>query len=185
MTTAISREHAIDVTNPSDTAVLRDYLRTILTHLVDLHVEGKHADALFIGVKSAALHLHFDAVVESALEAIEIIADRLRALDFQSELNRRTPVEGCARPSRYANMAAATAIDAAKPTADLIRRIVTVRTLIGAVDNRIRDEDPWTATLLSGINCNLATQAVTLRNLSVAPNIGSGFVHDGARRELH
>jgi DNA-binding ferritin-like protein len=168
MTTSVPREHAVDDVSPSDPAFLRKCLRTILTHLVALHVDGKHADALFVGVKSAALHVHFDGVVESALEAIEVIADRLRALDPHYELNRRTRVEGCSRPSRPAATAADAAIDDAMPTADqLICRIRTVRTVIRAVHNRIRDEDPLTAALLCRIDLVLETRAVTLQNLSV------------------
>lgn len=49
MKTAVPRQHLVDVASPSDTTALRNYLRTILTHLVDLHDEGKNADALFGG----------------------------------------------------------------------------------------------------------------------------------------
>jgi hypothetical protein len=168
MTTSVPHEHVVDDASPSDPASLRKCLRTILTHLVALHVNGKHADALFVGVKPAALHLHFDGVVESALEAIEVIADRLSALDRHYELNQRTRLEGCSRPWRPAATAADTAIDAAKPTADLIIcRIRTVRAVIRAVHNRIHDEDPLTAALLCRIDLVLETQGRTLQNLSV------------------
>lgn len=169
MTTSVPHEHAVHVPSPTDAAGLRKCLRTVLSHLVDLHVEGKYADALFNGVKPGALHLHFDGVVESALESIAVIADRLRALDSHNELSRRTSVKDCGNASQVAAPTpAATDIDVAKPAADLIiRRIVTVRTIIRAVHNRIRDDDPLTAALLGHVDLVLQTQAMTLQNLSV------------------
>lgn len=105
----------LDDVNPSDSAVLRKYLCTILTHLVDLHVMGKQADALFIGggIRGAALHFH--GVVELALEATGLVSDRVRALDAPTELNRHAPVNGCGGPSP------------AEPTAALLCRIDHVR----------------------------------------------------------
>lgn len=168
MKTAVPRQHLVDVASPSDTTALRNYLRTILTHLVDLHDEGKNADVLFGGGKSAALHRHFDGVVESALKAIEIVADRVCALDPHNELTRRTAVQGSRRSSLAAPTAVAIATEAAKSAADIVRRIVTVREIIGAVCNRIRDDDPLAAALLCRINTVLETQAITLQNLTVA-----------------
>jgi DNA-binding ferritin-like protein len=168
MTTSIAREHTVDVANPSDSAGLRKHLCTILTHLVDLHVKGKQADALFIGVGSAALHLHFHGVVETALEAIELVADRVRALDSQSVLNGRTQADGCGRPSRAEPPAADVPTAAVDATAGLIiRRIVTLRAVVGAVHNGIRDDDPLTAALLCRVDRVLEAQEARLPNLSV------------------
>jgi DNA-binding ferritin-like protein len=167
MTISIPRERTVDFTSPLDVASLRKCLCTILTHLVDLHVRGKQADAQFIGAGSAALHLHFDGVVESALEAFELIADRVRALDPHSGLNGRTPSDGCCRPSRSASPNPVNAVAAVNATAVLIiRRIAIARTVISAVHNRIRDDDPLTAALLCRIDLVLETQAMTLRSLS-------------------
>lgn len=173
MTISIPRERTVDFTSPLDSVSLRKCLCTILTHLVDLHVKGKQADAQFIGAGSAAVHVYFDGVVESALEAFELIADRVRVLDPHSGLNGRTPSDGCCRPSRSASSAPASAV-AVNATADLIiRRIATVRTAINAVHNRIRDDDPLTAALLCRIDLVLETQAATLQNLSVDPKRSS------------
>ena len=174
MTVSIPRERTVDFMSPLDAASLRKCLCTILTHLVDLHVKGKQADAQFIGAGSAALHLHFDGVVESALEAFELIADRVRALDPHSGLNGRTPSDGCCRPSRSAPSTPANAVAAVNVAGDLIiRRIATVRAVIRLVHNRIREDDPLTAALLCRIDLVLEMQAVTLQNLSVDPQRSS------------
>jgi DNA-binding ferritin-like protein len=174
MTISIPREHAVDVMGPLDAASRRKCLCTILAHLVDLHVKGKQADAQFIGAGSAALHLHFDGVVESALEAFELIADRVRALDPQSGPDGRTPSDGRCRPSQSAPSTRADAVAAVNATTDLvIRRIATVRAVISAVHNRIRDDDPLTAALLSRIDLVLESQAATLQSLFVDPKRSS------------
>ena len=61
MTTAVPHDQVVDVAGPSDTTVLRKYLRTIRTHLVELHVEGKHVDALFVGMKGFLNQEHIPA----------------------------------------------------------------------------------------------------------------------------
>src|ERR1700736_2409424 len=60
---------------------LEQNLQRILVDLIELHLQGKQAHWNVVGTNFRDLHLQLDEIVDSAREASDTIAERMRALD--------------------------------------------------------------------------------------------------------
>src|SRR6204780_4559301 len=56
-------------------------LQKVLVDLIELHLQGKQAHWNLVGTNFRDLHLQLDEIVDSAREAADTIAERIRALD--------------------------------------------------------------------------------------------------------
>ncbi|MDT7770737.1 MAG: starvation-inducible DNA-binding protein, partial [Mycobacterium sp.] len=56
-------------------------LQRVLVDLIELHLQGKQAHWNLVGTNFRDLHLQLDEIVDSAREAADTIAERMRALD--------------------------------------------------------------------------------------------------------
>lgn len=60
---------------------LAQNLQKVLVDLIELHLQGKQAHWNLVGTNFRDLHLQLDEIVETAREASDTIAERMRALD--------------------------------------------------------------------------------------------------------
>lgn len=83
MTISLSanRRNAADVRPFRAAASLSEDLQRVLVDLIELHLQGKQAHWNLVGTNFRDLHLQLDAIVDTAREASDTIAERLRALD--------------------------------------------------------------------------------------------------------
>src|SRR6202795_4026161 len=56
-------------------------LQKVLVDLIELHLQGKQAHWNLVGTNFRDLHLQLDDIVDTAREASDTIAERMRALD--------------------------------------------------------------------------------------------------------
>jgi starvation-inducible DNA-binding protein len=56
-------------------------LQRVLVDLIELHLQGKQAHWNLVGTNFRDLHLQLDEIVDTAREASDIIAERMRALN--------------------------------------------------------------------------------------------------------
>lgn len=56
-------------------------LQKVLVDLIELHLQGKQAHWNVVGTNFRDLHLQLDSIVDTAREASDTIAERMRALD--------------------------------------------------------------------------------------------------------
>src|ERR1700733_6442436 len=56
-------------------------LQRVLVDLIELHLQGKQAHWNLVGTNFRDLHLQLDEIVDSAREAADTIAERIRALN--------------------------------------------------------------------------------------------------------
>ena len=56
-------------------------LQKVLVDLIELHLQGKQAHWNLVGTNFRDLHLQLDSIVDTAREASDTIAERMRALD--------------------------------------------------------------------------------------------------------
>ena len=91
MTTSLSTNRRdIDEIQPFQApASLFQDLQTVLVDLIELHLQGKQAHWNLVGTNFRDLHLQLDSIVDTAREASDTIAERMRALDAVPD-GRRT-----------------------------------------------------------------------------------------------
>jgi starvation-inducible DNA-binding protein len=129
-------------------------LQAVLVDLIELHLQGKQAHWNLVGTNFRDLHLQLDGIVDTAREAADVIAERMRALR--------------AVPDGRSETVAATTTLAALPegtlsTADVVtmvtdRLAAAVMTLRGVHDT-VDAADPSSADLLHTIIDDLEKQA--------------------------
>src|ERR1700733_15464974 len=80
-TTATNRRNTngVRVFQAPDTLVQN--LQKVLVDLIELHLQGKQAHWNLVGTNFRDLHLQLDDIVDTAREASDTIAERMRALD--------------------------------------------------------------------------------------------------------
>jgi starvation-inducible DNA-binding protein len=122
---------------------LPENMQAVLVDLIELHLQGKQAHWNVVGKNFRDLHLQLDEIVESAREASDTIAERIRAL-------QATP------DGRSSTIAAMTTLPAFPEgecsTTDVVglitdRIAATVATLRG-VHDEVDADDPSSADLL-------------------------------------
>src|ERR1700760_3137385 len=60
---------------------LAENLQRVLVDLIELHLQGKQAHWNLVGTNFRDLHLQLDEIVDTAREASDTIAERMRALN--------------------------------------------------------------------------------------------------------
>src|ERR1700756_269104 len=74
-------------------------LQKILVDLIELHLQGKQAHWNLVGTNFRDLHLQLDDIVDSAREASDTIAERMRALDAVPDGRSETVVASTTVPA--------------------------------------------------------------------------------------
>jgi starvation-inducible DNA-binding protein len=134
-------------------------LQKVLVDLIELHLQGKQAHWNLVGVNFRDLHLQLDDIVDTAREASDTIAERMRALDAVPD-------------GRSDTVAASTTLPAFPPaehsttdTVDLITtRIYAAVDTTRTVHDDVDAADPSTADLLHAIVDALEKQAWMLKS---------------------
>jgi starvation-inducible DNA-binding protein len=140
-------------------ADLTPNLQRILVDLVELHLQGKQAHWNLIGTNFRDLHLQLDEIVDTAREASDTVAERMRALNAVPD-------------GRSDTVTASTTLPAFPPdevtTADAVNLITTriyaaVHT-VRSVHDDVDAADPSTADLLHSIIDDLEKAAWMLKS---------------------
>jgi starvation-inducible DNA-binding protein len=121
-------------------------LQRILVDLIDLHIQGKQAHWNVVGHNFRDLHLQLDEIIETAREASDTIAERMRALRAVPDGRADTVAASSSLPAFPAGeQDTAAVVDLV--VARLFAAVATMRDVHDAVD----DEDPATSDLLHQI----------------------------------
>jgi starvation-inducible DNA-binding protein len=134
-------------------------LQKVLVDLVELHLQGKQAHWNVIGTNFRDLHLQLDEIVDTAREASDTIAERMRALDAVPD-------------GRSDTITASTTLPTLPPaelnttdTVELITtRIYAAVDTIRTVHDDVDAADPATADLLHSIVHELEKAAWMLKS---------------------
>jgi starvation-inducible DNA-binding protein len=134
-------------------------LQKILVDLIELHLQGKQAHWNLVGTNFRDLHLQLDDIVDSAREAADTIAERMRALDAVPDGRSDTVVATTTVPSVSPGELSTT------ETVDMITTaIYAVVGAVRAVHDEVDAADPSTADLLHAIIDALEKQAWMLKS---------------------
>jgi starvation-inducible DNA-binding protein len=134
-------------------------LQRVLVDLIELHLQGKQAHWNLVGTNFRDLHLQLDEIVDTAREASDTIAERMRALNAVPD-------------GRSDTVAASTTLPAISPaelstteTVDVITtRIYATVATMRAVHDEVDAADPSTADLLHQIIDSLEKAAWMLKS---------------------
>ena len=134
-------------------------LQKVLVDLIELHLQGKQAHWNVVGTNFRDLHLQLDSIVDTAREASDTIAERMRALDAVPD-------------GRSDTVAGTTTVPAAPPaelstteTVDMMAtRVYAVVDTARTVHDEVDAADPATADLLHAIIDALEKEAWMLKS---------------------
>jgi starvation-inducible DNA-binding protein len=160
MTTSVSvnRRDVGEVRAFCAPAGLFEDLQAVLVDLIELHLQGKQAHWNVVGTNFRDLHLQLDSIVDTAREASDTIAERMRALDGVPDGRSDTVVATTTVP------AIPSGLISASETVDMITtRIYAVVGTLRAVHDDVDDADPPSADILHAIIDNLEKEAWLLR----------------------
>jgi starvation-inducible DNA-binding protein len=139
-------------------------LQKVLVDLIELHLQGKQAHWNLVGPNFRDLHLQLDDIVDTAREASDTIAERMRALDAVPDGRTDTVVATTTVPGVPPGEYSTTeTVD--MMTTRIYAVVDTVRTVHDAVDAA----DPSTADLLHAIIDALEKQAWMLKSENRKP----------------
>jgi starvation-inducible DNA-binding protein len=161
MTTTLSanRRDAGEVRPFRAPATLFEDLQRVLVDLIELHLQAKQAHWNVVGTNFRDLHLQLDGIVDTAREASDTIAERMRALDAVPDGRSDTVVSTTTVPDMPPGLLGVT--DTVDMIADRIyAAVATMRTVHDDVDAA----DPSTADLLHGIIDALEKEAWLLKS---------------------
>jgi len=161
MTTSVSanRRNSNEVKPFQAPASLFENLQTVLVDLIELHLQGKQAHWNLVGTNFRDLHLQLDSIVDTAREASDTIAERMRALDGVPDGRSDTVVAKTTVPAIPAGLLGVT------ETVDVItNRIYAVVGTIRTVHDDVDAADPSTADLLHAIIDDLEKEAWLLKS---------------------
>jgi starvation-inducible DNA-binding protein len=161
MTTSLStnRLEADEVRPFHAPAGLFKDLQRVLVDLIELHLQGKQAHWNLVGTNFRDLHLQLDGIVDTAREASDTIAERMRALDAVPDGRSDTVVATTSVPAIPPGLLGAT------ETVDMItNRIYAVVGTMRTVHDDVDAADPSTADLLHAIIDGLEKQAWLLKS---------------------
>jgi starvation-inducible DNA-binding protein len=157
---AVSRRRSDDEVREFDAPLsLTQNLQKVLVDLIELHLQGKQAHWNLVGTNFRDLHLQLDEIVDTAREASDTIAERMRALNAVPD-------------GRSDTVTATTTLPAITPfelstteTVDLIttRIYATVDSVRGVHDD-VDAADPSTADLLHDVITALEKAAWMLKS---------------------
>ncbi|MUL85326.1 MULTISPECIES: Dps family protein [unclassified Mycolicibacterium] len=134
-------------------------LQKILVDLIELHLQGKQAHWNLVGTNFRDLHLQLDEIVDTAREASDTIAERMRALNAVPD-------------GRSDTVAAATTLPAVRAgeftTSDTVDLITTAIYAVVQTMRTVHDDvdaaDPSSADLLHAIIDTLEKSAWMLKS---------------------
>ena len=134
-------------------------LQRVLVDLIELHLQGKQAHWNLVGTNFRDLHLQLDEIVDTAREASDTIAERMRALNAVPD-------------GRSDTVTASTTLPAISPaelstteTVDLITtRIYAAVNTIRTVHDDVDAADPSTSDLLHEMIDSLEKAAWMLKS---------------------
>lgn len=161
MTTSLSTNRRdIDEIRPFRAPdILFEDLQAVLVDLIELSLQGKQAHWNLVGTNFRDLHLQLDSIVDTAREASDTIAERMRALDAVPDGRSDTVVEKTTIPAIPPGLLSAT------ETVEMITtRIYAAVGAIRAVHDEVYAADPSTADLLHAIIDDLEKQAWLLKS---------------------
>ncbi|HKD96993.1 MAG TPA: DNA starvation/stationary phase protection protein [Micromonosporaceae bacterium] len=121
-------------------------LQRVLVDLVDLHIQGKQAHWNVVGHNFRDLHLQLDEIIDTAREASDTIAERMRALRAVPDGRADTVASTSSLPA-FPRGEQDTSAVVDLTVARLNAAVATMRDVHDSVD----DEDPSTADLLHQI----------------------------------
>jgi starvation-inducible DNA-binding protein len=122
---------------------LPENMQAVLVDLIELHLQGKQAHWNVVGKNFRDLHLQLDEIVDSAREASDTIAERIRALQASPDGRSSTIAATTTLPSFPEGECSTT--DVVGLITDRIA--ATVATLRG-VHDEVDADDPSSADLL-------------------------------------
>lgn len=161
MTTSLSanRREAGDIQSFQGPASLFTDLQAVLVDLIELHLQGKQAHWNLVGTNFRDLHLQLDSIVDTAREACDTIAERMRALDAVPDGRSDTVVATTTVPSVAPGL-----LNAAEAVDMITNRIYAVVGTIRTVHDDVDAADPSTADLLHAIIDDLEKEAWLLKS---------------------
>jgi starvation-inducible DNA-binding protein len=133
---------------------LVESLQAVLVDLIELHLQGKQAHWNVVGTNFRDLHLQLDGIVDTAREAADVIAERMRALRATPDGRSETVAATTTLPALPAGTLS-TADVVTLMTEQLAAAVMTVRGVHDTVDAA----DPSSADLLHSIIDDLEKQA--------------------------
>jgi starvation-inducible DNA-binding protein len=125
---------------------LTENMQAVLVDLIELHLQGKQAHWNVVGKNFRDLHLQLDELIDSAREASDTIAERIRALQATPDGRSGTVASMTTLPSFPEGEQSTTDV------VDLItgRIAATVATMRG-VHDEVDADDPSSSDLLHAI----------------------------------
>lgn len=140
-------------------ASLFENLQAVLVDLIELNLQGKQAHWNVVGTNFRDLHLQLDGIVDTAREASDTIAERMRALDAIPDGRSDTVVAKTTVPPMPPGLLGAT------ETVEMIAtRIYAVVATVRTVHDDVDAADPSTADLLHTVIDSLEKQAWMLKS---------------------
>ena len=118
-------------------------LQTVLTDLIELHLQGKQAHWNLVGTNFRDLHLQLDEIIAAARLFADQAAERMRALHALPD-GRSSTVSAGTRLDGFPDGLTSTKQTVKLITARLERTVQTMRDVHDEVD----EEDPTSADLL-------------------------------------
>jgi starvation-inducible DNA-binding protein len=134
-------------------------LQKVLVDLIELHLQGKQAHWNLVGTNFRDLHLQLDSIVDTAREASDTIAERMRALDAVPDGRSDTVVATTTVPNLPPGLLGVT-----ETVETITNRVYAVVSTIRTVHDAVDAVDPSTADLLHGIIDALEKQAWLLKS---------------------
>lgn len=161
MTTALSvnRRDAGEIRSFQPPASLFGDLQAVLVDLIELHLQGKQAHWNVVGTNFRDLHLQLDNIVDTAREASDTIAERMRALDAVPDGRSDTIVATTTVPVIPPGLLGVT-----ETVETITNRIYAVVGTIRSVHDDVDSADPATADLLHAIIDELEKHAWLLKS---------------------
>ncbi|HEY7176881.1 MAG TPA: DNA starvation/stationary phase protection protein [Micromonosporaceae bacterium] len=124
-------------------ANLTDGLQRVLVDLIDLHIQDKQAHWNVIGPNFRDLHLQLDEIIESAREASDTIAERMRAVQGTPDGTVDTIAAKSSLPAfPHGEQPTGKVVDL------IVERLNAAAKTIRDVEDKIEHEDPPSADLL-------------------------------------
>lgn len=153
------RRDADEVTMFHGPAGLFEDLQAVLIDLIELHLQAKQAHWNVVGTNFRDLHSQLDNIVDTARDASDTIAERMRALDAVPDGRSDTVVAATTVPALPPGLIGVT------QTVEMItNRIYAVVGTIRTVHDDVDAADPSTADLLHGIIDALEKEAWLLKS---------------------
>jgi starvation-inducible DNA-binding protein len=138
---------------------LSQNLQKVLVDLIELHLQGKQAHWNLVGTNFRDLHLQLDEMVDTAREASDTIAERMRALNAVPDGRSDTVTAFTTLP------ALSPAVLSTTETVDLIStRIYAAVGTIRGVHDEVDAADPSTSDLLHEMIDSLEKAAWMLKS---------------------